>query len=232
MGCPMPAASHQFGAAGPGPGRRWLGLAFLVGSLPLLPWAIPASLAQTQASGPVTPPAVTAPAAQANPASADGGALRPAGRRERLWGDGRSFQSLDFVQAYAIRLKRSKYHLLIAPEDHPAPLTSLSLRFPDTFDGSLSWQSLRFCRMQTPPAVQRSRCLQRLPARFERLSAAELRITPDTPLAGDGIYGLSLVLFNPSDPGRYPLRLYVSTAESPGPSYLGTWLIPIVADVN
>ncbi len=205
----MPPALRLHAAAGPDPTRSWLGLAVLVGLLPLLPWAIPASLAQAQLSGPVT-----------------------AGRRERLWGDGRSFQSLDFVQTYAIRLKRSKYNLLIAPEDHPTPLTSLSLRFPDTFDGSLSWQSLRLCRMQTPPAVQRSRCQRRLPARFERLSAAEVRITPETPLAGDGIDGLSLVLFNPSDPGRYPLRLYGTTAESPEPSYLGTWLIPIVADVD
>jgi hypothetical protein len=39
-------------------------------------------------------------------------------------------------------------------------------------------------------------------------------------------------MFNPSVPGRYPLRLYAATTEAPQLVYLGTWLIPIVPDVN
>ncbi len=195
----MPSTLRLLPGAGPGPTRRWLWLAALAVSVPLLPWA---SLASPAAAPPV-------------------------GRRERLWGDGRSFQALDFVQGMPIRLKRSRYALLIRPEDHGLPLSSLSLRFPDNFDGSLIQESLRLCRMLTPPAVQRSRCAERLPARLERPSSGEVLILPETPLAGAGTYGLSLVLFNPSVPGRYPLRLFAGSPDSPQPTYRGTWLIPI-----
>ena len=110
------------------------------------------------------------------------------------------------------------------------PLSALSLRLPDNFDGSLILESLRLCRMLTPPAVHRTRCSEPLPARVARPSVQEVRIIPETPLAGTDTYGLSLMLFNPSVPGRYPLRLYAASPAAPQPTYRGTWLIRISAE--
>jgi hypothetical protein len=196
--------------------------------LPWLVWALPASLAEPSAPS----RAGTSPAIPASSSPATGPAITPESPLpcERLWGDGHSFQSLDFVQVVPIRLKRSRYDLLIRPDDHVVPLSSLSLRLPDNFDGSLIFESLRLCRMLTPPAVHRTRCSEPLPARVERLSVQEVRIIPETPLAGTDTYGLSLMLFNPSVPGRYPLRLYAASPAAPQPTYRGTWLIRISAE--
>jgi hypothetical protein len=155
----------------------------------------------------------------------------PAGRLEDLWGDGRVFHRLQLVQDQEIPLKRSGYALLIRPEDHADPLASLSLRIPETFDGSVIRSSLRLCRMRTPPAAARTGCAEELPVRVEQPSARELRIVPQSPLAGDGIYGLKVAMFNPSVAGRYPFRLYQgSSGEVLPPRYLGTWVIWIEPD--
>ena len=224
---PMSPPPSLLLGAGSGPARRSLArlaqalrAPLLVLVLPLLAWALPASLAE---------PPGSPSRAGASPSSSPP-AARPASHCQRLWGDGRSFQSLDFVQVLPIRLKSSRYDLLIRPDDYGAPLSSLSLRFPANFDGGLTLESLRLCRMLTPPAVHRTRCSESLPARVERPNPKEVLIIPQTPWSGAGTYGLSLVLFNPSVPDRYPLRLYAGSPEAPELTYRGTWLIRITPE--
>ena len=230
---PMSPAPSLHPAAGSSPAsrpfaRRSLAPLAPLLLLPWLVWALPASLAEPSAPR----RAGTSPAIPASSSPATGPAITPESPLpcERLWGDGHSFQSLDFVQVVPIRLKRSRYDLLIRPDDHVLPLSALSLRLPDNFDGSLIFESLRLCRMLTPPAVHRTRCSEPLPARVERPSVQEVRIIPETPLAGTDTYGLSLMLFNPSVPGRYPLRMYAASPAAPQPTYRGTWLIRISAE--
>ena len=222
---PMTPTPSLLLAAGIGPARSLfarlaLALRAPLLVLPLLAWALPASLAEPPGS----------PSRAGTSPSSSPPAARPASHCQRLWGDGRSFQSLDFVQVLAIRLKSSRYDLLIRPDDYGAPLSSLSLRFPASFDGGLTLESLRLCRMLTPPTAHRTRCSETLPARVERSNPKEVLIIPQTPLSGAGTYGLSLVLFNPSVPDRYPLRLYAGSPETPELTYRGTWLIRITPE--
>lgn len=144
---------------------------------------------------------------------------------------------LRFFQSQRERRRRSHYDLLIRPSDHPAALTAIWLEWPESFDGQVLVATLRLCRMDAPPRVSRTRCAAVLPARVEPAGPRALRIVPERPLAGDGVYGLSLLAFNPSLDGFYPLRLRASLAsdgpemsESAEPVELGVWRLAIGGD--
>lgn len=146
--------------------------------------------------------------------------------------DGREWLRLRFSQSSRAPLLRSHLQLLIRPSDRSGPVAVLLLDWPVRFDGRLLLQSVRLCRMAIPPQMALSRCVEELPARVERLGPGSLRVVPERPLAGDAVHGLSLLLFNPSRAGLYPVRLRVSPAADPAaePVPLGSWWIPIETD--
>ena len=146
--------------------------------------------------------------------------------------DGREWLRLRFSQSSRAPLLRSHLQLLIRPSDRSGPVAVLLLEWPARFDGRLLLESVRLCRMAIPPQVALSRCVEELPARVERLGPGSLRVVLERPLAGDAVHGLSLLLFNPSRAGLYPVRLRVSPAADPAaePVPLGSWWIPIETD--
>lgn len=147
-------------------------------------------------------------------------------------------QPLPFTQSRRQPLLRARYELLIPPGTLPPATTSLRITLPPRFDGRVLPESLRLCRMLTRPQVAITRCAAVIPARLEAAAAGEWRLRPLEPLAPGGLHGLTLVLFNPSLDGLYPLRLWAETDVSPGPtgtpgpagSAVGTWLLPIETD--
>jgi hypothetical protein len=138
-------------------------------------------------------------------------------------------QRLRFSQSSRAPLLRSHLQLLIRPSDRSGPVAALLLEWPARFDGRLLLDSLRLCRMAIPPQVTLSRCVEELPARVEQLGPGSLRVVPERPLAGESVDGVSLLLFNPSRAGLYPVRLRVSQAADPAAESvpLGSWWIPI-----
>lgn len=133
---------------------------------------------------------------------------------------------LPFTQSQAQPLLRSRYELLIPPAALPPGTTSLRLTLPPRFDGRVLPESLRLCRMVTRPAVATTRCAAVIPSRLETTAPGVLRLVPEHPLAPEVLHGLSLVLFNPSLDGTYPLRLWAD----PAGRAVGAWLLPIETD--
>lgn len=146
--------------------------------------------------------------------------------------DGREGLRLRFSQSTRAPLLRSHLQLLIRPSDRSGPVAVLLLEWPARFDGRLLLDSLRLCRMAIPPQVALSRCVEERPARVEWLGPGSLRVVPERPLEGESVDGVSLLLFNPSRAGLYPVRLLVSPVADPAaePVPLGSWWIPIASD--
>lgn len=153
-------------------------------------------------------------------------------------------QLLPFTQSRRQPLLRARYELLIPPGALPPATTSLRITLPPRFDGRVLPESLRLCRMVTRPQVAITRCAAAIPTRLEAAAVGEWRLRPLQPLAPGVLHGLTLVLFNPSLDGLYPLRLWAETdgtagppgspvtPDTPGPAgnAVGTWLLPIETD--
>jgi hypothetical protein len=84
--------------------------------------------------------------------------------------------------------------------------------------------------MAAPPQTSRTRCVEPLPARVERVGPGVLRVVPERPLAGEVVHGLMLLAFNPSAAGTYPVRLRAVLAADPNAGFVTLGLWPILIE--
>ena len=140
--------------------------------------------------------------------------------------------STPFFQKEKKRNFRNKIYFFLRPRDRNTELLRINLAMPKTLKAKLTEEKIRFCNVRIGGFVNRTKCLEDIPADIEintkESGLRSIDIYPYKPIpTNKKSYAVVLKINNPNKSGLYQFHLYGQPKGNTGLSYLGSSTIVI-----
>ena len=150
---------------------------------------------------------------------------------EFRWEQDENYKKLYYFQSSSEKRDRSTYYLVMKPKNRKTGILKLTINIPKHFDSTIKPKKLSLCRIQVGGMLEKTKCLEKIPAVFEvsKDKTTKIEVFPNKPIPVDkNGYAVVMKIFNPSKAGMFQINaLSQSPGDLPISRYIGSWNIDI-----
>ncbi len=150
---------------------------------------------------------------------------------EFRWEQDDNYKKLYYYQSSSDKRDRSTYYLVLKPKNRKTGILKLKINFPKRFDATIEPKKVSLCRIQIGGMLEKTRCLETIPAVIEVNNGKEktIEVFPNQPIPVDkNGYAVVMKIFNPNKAGMFQINAFAqSPGDMPVSRYVGSWNIDI-----